>query len=802
MALPPERSDNAQRVERIQSASGPGTRGPTLLDVGSGLGVFPARMKERGWRCTALDPDPRAVEHARPRRRRRRRRRTSWPPRASAASTSSTLNKVLEHVAGPGRDAGPLRASSWRPGGPSTSRCPTARRAAADPDGPGREEFFIEHLHAFSPPRSSLLADRAGFVSERIERSARAERQVHAVRLPAMSAELESLSESVDSFEARYIERARESLERAGGPAIAAVSVHREPAPAPGGAVLAGWWCDPATAAPGVYVLPNPWDDRDAIELLERYCWELGGCLAADLGRALNELHGVRRADAYWDSLLMSWLLYAVTAVVDRRLFVVTAAELRPGAPWHAGAELPVPETLLEAVAGYASDDGSASLLTRIAALEGREWIPDSPAASAVAGPPRLSHRASATRPAARMRAVGAALASHLVRVALRAVPGRRLVLTGGARFTASQLLYLGIRAPGLAVRPTLPYMAARSASAQAQAAVDRGALARTVAGGDARATAFAALVPELLPRSLNEGYAETVRRSRKRYGRAAPALIGNYAFDEAENEFVARSREAGRPLAFIQHGGTYLQLRTHAISRLEQRPDSLFLAWGADRGRPGVRTAPDPRLSRLRDSHVGGARVVLVEWVSPPQPHLIALVSSPLANQGYEVERRLADFVGALRLDRRRLALKRFPTEVDAPQRPPALEALATDGPGETAVEWMRRARVAVVSYPDTPFIEAMVIGVPAIGLWDPDLWEMRPDAAPYFDRLAEAGVVHSDPAAAAAKVDEVYERADTWWSGAEIQRARLEFLERFARGPGWRPHWVRILRELRRAP
>ena len=50
-------------------------------------------------------------------------------------------------------------------------------------------------------------------------------------------------------------------------------------------------------------------------------------------------------------------------------------------------------------------------------------------------------------------------------------------------------------------------------------------------------------------------------------------------------------------------------------------------------------------------------------------------------------------------------------------------------------------------MTYPDTPFIEAMAIGVPTIGLWDPGLWEMRADAAPHFDRLERLGVVHSDP-------------------------------------------------------
>ena len=66
MSLPPERSDNLQRVARIRRfwTDRRGEVGGTLLDVGSGLGVFGARMKEAGWSCTALDPDPRSVRHA------------------------------------------------------------------------------------------------------------------------------------------------------------------------------------------------------------------------------------------------------------------------------------------------------------------------------------------------------------------------------------------------------------------------------------------------------------------------------------------------------------------------------------------------------------------------------------------------------------------------------------------------------------------------------------------------------------------------------------------------------------------
>ena len=71
-ALPPERSDNIGRVRFVDGycrARWPDgcflERKPRLLDVGAGLGVFPYRMKQAGWDCTAMDMDERLTAHHR-----------------------------------------------------------------------------------------------------------------------------------------------------------------------------------------------------------------------------------------------------------------------------------------------------------------------------------------------------------------------------------------------------------------------------------------------------------------------------------------------------------------------------------------------------------------------------------------------------------------------------------------------------------------------------------------------------------------------------------------------------------------
>lgn len=168
MSLPPGSSDNIERVERVcaqMAANAPAAR--RVLDIGSGLGVFGARMKEQGWSVTVLDPDPRAVAHARERIGVEGIEADFMELELGRTYELLTLNKVLEHVADPlamlRRAADHLDPGAW-----VYVEVPDGEVAAAH--GDGREELFIEHLHAFSLASLGLLAQRAGFRIERIER--------------------------------------------------------------------------------------------------------------------------------------------------------------------------------------------------------------------------------------------------------------------------------------------------------------------------------------------------------------------------------------------------------------------------------------------------------------------------------------------------------------------------------------------------------------------------------------------------------------------------------------------------------
>ena len=117
---------------------------------------------------------------------------------------------------------------------------------------------------------------------------------------------------------------------------------------------------------------------------------------------------------------------------------------------------------------------------------------------------------------------------------------------------------------------------------------------------------------------------------------------------------------------------------------------------------------------------------------------------------------------------------LKRFPSHLPDVLRAAELAALPHDGPVRSrhAVDWMAHAALVVVSYPDTPFIEALLIGTPTIGLWPTRRWPLREDAREPFARLARLGVVFDDPDAAAAQLDAVAADPGAWWRRADVRR------------------------------
>jgi putative transferase (TIGR04331 family) len=566
-----------------------------------------------------------------------------------------------------------------------------------------------------------------------------------------------------------------------------------------GGILLAGWWCSP-DQGPGIVVLPNPWDDRDAIGLMDAFCWTTSERIIEKLAPRLSEAHGCQCGVDYWSLVLGPWMIFVVSAIADRSLYLRAASIVAPGAPVLTVPASPPPTTMDQTISGMLrSVRGNAELMSMIAVELGLTLTDgDDPQPSGYHGTvlTTWSERLElVVREPVRLLGYLAqrfsSLASYLLALQGR-VQGASAIV-GNPCLRASNQLALRRRIGAIRVMAATSFGPPSHVDFEMRTRIFDG----IVPDGQLESLVLGVL-PEVLPSSIIEGFPAVRAVSRDHYGQAAAVVSNGYGLDEVQNEFIARVAADGGAIAFVQHGGFYGQAKVNAQERLEVAPRAPFWSWGTEG--TGVFAVASPRLESLRSTHRGGEQIVLVEGVHPPDRYLLRFASTPLGNQGLIESTRLAKFVDASERMRGRMALRRFPPVVGAGPRPEALEGMpnARVGWNGSAVEAMQRARLVVVPYPDTPFIEAMVIGVPTIGLWSASLWEWRDDAEEILEMLRNANIVFDDPAAAAAHVDDVVDRAEGWWASPEVVDARAGFIRRFAREGSWLDEWELALSDL----
>jgi len=96
--------------------------------------------------------------------------------------------------------------------------------------------------------------------------------------------------------------------------------------------------------------------------------------------------------------------------------------------------------------------------------------------------------------------------------------------------------------------------------------------------------------------------------------------------------------------------------------------------------------------------------------------------------------------------------------------------------------VDKVRDARIYIVTYNATTYLESLIWNVPTIMFWDPKHCELKDSVRPYFDLLESVGIFHQTPQAAAHKLEEIWHDIPTWWESNEVQKAREKFCKCFS--------------------
>jgi putative transferase (TIGR04331 family) len=104
----------------------------------------------------------------------------------------------------------------------------------------------------------------------------------------------------------------------------------------------------------------------------------------------------------------------------------------------------------------------------------------------------------------------------------------------------------------------------------------------------------------------------------------------------------------------------------------------------------------------------------------------------------------------------------------------------------GTSSIESLvKESRLYVATYNATTFLDSLSRNIPTIMFWNPNHWELRASSKPYFDKLMEVGIFHTNPEDAAKKVIEIWDDVQGWWGNPIKQEARNIFCYQFARIP-----------------
>lgn len=106
----------------------------------------------------------------------------------------------------------------------------------------------------------------------------------------------------------------------------------------------------------------------------------------------------------------------------------------------------------------------------------------------------------------------------------------------------------------------------------------------------------------------------------------------------------------------------------------------------------------------------------------------------------------------------------------------------IRTDGGNQSMWQAASNCRIFIGTYNATTYIDSLTLNFPTIMFWNPERWEVKDEALPFFENLKRVGVFHETPESAAQKMTEIWDDVSGWWHSNEVQRVVKAFLDQYA--------------------
>jgi putative transferase (TIGR04331 family) len=301
---------------------------------------------------------------------------------------------------------------------------------------------------------------------------------------------------------------------------------------------------------------------------------------------------------------------------------------------------------------------------------------------------------------------------------------------------------------------------------------------------------------PPLYLEGFKAFYEETIT-SYKVSPKILVSAIGWYS-NERFKFLSAHLMEKGTKLCGMQHGGIYGTAKWTVPEKHEIDITDYYYTWGwVQKDKSSVKALANPKISYLasqRNSFTKKSQFLFAGTSYPRYQHRIC--SSPSVELFEEYfDWRIIFLKHLTDNNRNRILMRLFPTDYGRSEKEQiqrVFPEIRFDNHKTGFLSRLNEAQVAIIDHPDTVMLESLARNIPTILFWNPHYWEMRPEAEPFFEELAYAGICHQNPQDAAQFLNEISHNPLGWWQEAKTQRARNRFVRRFALSDkNWARKW-----------
>lgn len=530
-------------------------------------------------------------------------------------------------------------------------------------------------------------------------------------------------------------------------------------------------------------VVPYHWDDRHKLYSDYLYLRKLHEILLMELSEVLNSFHGTSHSRRYWRILIGPWLLYFTQMLFDRWemiQFAVKNYEIKGTAILDFMPDHIIPRDMNDFRKMYPSDAWNHAVYARI--LRGWTSVP-------CESIPLFEYKLCSKENPSKGLSQYWQILRRLISVAL----SRCSQLFSRATDAFFILTYLPLKQDlllqlSLRQMPTINFQTPAPRSEPDQAI--RKLLSLNAEKHNNFENCIRTLIPEHIPTIYLEGYSALQEKVDKLSWPKKPKVIftsASYNADDVFKAWAGLKVEGGAPLVIGQHGGNLGSALWSSSEDHEIAIADRYLTWGWSDDIP--KHYPIGLLKNMGRGLGAWSQhgyMLLVTSVMPRYSYVMGSFTVAAT----QIESNLNDqykFVRALPKDiRKNLLVRLFVpdwgwTQADRWRAEmPDVRIHSGSGPIEPLISG---CRLYVATYNATTFLESLNRNIPTIMFWNPEHWELRLSAEPYFEKLKKVGIFHTEPEDAAKKVSEIWCDVQKWWNNPEVQEAREIFCNRYAR-------------------